>query len=135
MAIGLTRRLRRAGRIAVLLGAAGGAAALPPATGLADAGAGRAVYDRCLACHSEEHDRVGPRHCGLNGRPAGSLAGFDYSPAMKASGIVWDRRSLDAFIAAPVATVPGTTMTYDGIKDAGERAALIDYLLSIPPCN
>lgn len=93
-----------------------------------DPARGEAVYARCFACHSLDADRTGPRHCGLLGRRAGSVPGFDYSPAMRASGIVWDAKSLDRFLADPVGTVPGTSMGYAGIKDARERADLIAYL-------
>jgi cytochrome c len=47
---------------------------------------------------------------------------------MKRSGIVWNERTLDRFLAAPTKVVPGTTMTYAGVPDAKERAALIQYL-------
>ena len=104
--------------------AAAPAAALPAG----DAARGEAVYARCFACHSLDADRTGPRHCGLLGRRAGSVPGFDYSPAMRASGIVWNAKSLDRFLADPVGTVPGTSMGYAGIKDARERADLIAYL-------
>lgn len=90
--------------------------------------AGEAVYARCLACHALAYDRTGPRHCGLFGRRAGSVPGFDYSPAMKRSGIVWNEKTLDRFIANPGLTVPGTSMGYAGVKDKKERADLIAYL-------
>lgn len=90
--------------------------------------AGEAVYSRCLACHSIEVNRTGPRHCGLVGRRAGSVSGFDYSPAMKRSKLVWDAKTLDRFLADPMKTVPGTTMTYAGVAQANERADLIAYL-------
>ena len=88
------------------------------------------IYARCAACHALAYDRVGPRHCGLLGRKAGSVPGFDYSPAMKRSGIVWNAKTLDRFLAAPLERVPGTSMTYAGIPDARERADLIAYLAS-----
>lgn len=90
--------------------------------------AGEALYARCAACHALAYDRVGPRHCGLLGRRAGSVSGFDYSPAMKKSRLVWDEKTLDRFLADPPRTVPGTTMTYAGIPDARDRADLIAYL-------
>ena len=93
-----------------------------------DAKAGEAIYERCAACHSLAQDRTGPRHCGLIGRRAGSVPGFDYSPAMKRSGIVWSEATLDRFLANPAATVPGTAMGYDGVKDRKERADLVAYL-------
>jgi len=103
-------------------------AAVAPAAAAPDPGRGEQIYGRCLACHALAYDRVGPRHCALIGRPAGSVPGFVYSPAMKRSGIVWTARSLDRFLAAPMQAMPGTAMTYDGITDAAERADLIAYL-------
>jgi len=90
--------------------------------------AGEAVYSRCLACHVLTYDRVGPRHCGLFGRRAGSVPGFEYSDAMKRSKIVWNEKTLDRFLADPLKTVPGTKMGYAGVKDPQERADLIAYL-------
>lgn len=118
------RRAHGAGSalVALALGWPGAAAAAP------DLRHGEDVYVRCQACHALATDRVGPRHCGLFGRRAGSVPGYGYSPAMKASGITWDERSLDRFLAAPLRVVPGTTMTYDGVTDARDRADLIAYL-------
>jgi cytochrome c len=105
----------------VAAGAAGAAGRVDPA-------AGEAVYARCQGCHALAQDRTGPHHCGLFGRRAGSVAGFAYSPAMQASNIVWTGKTLDLFLKDPRRLVPGTSMGYDGVKDAGERAALIAYL-------
>lgn len=93
-----------------------------------DPKAGEALYPRCLACHALAYDRVGPRHCGLIGRRAGSVPGFEYSPAMKRSKLAWTKENLERFLADPVGTVPGTTMTYAGVPDPKERADLIAYL-------
>ncbi|WP_443083457.1 c-type cytochrome [Variovorax sp. PBL-E5] len=98
------------------------------ALGPADAVRGEQVYARCQACHALAVDRVGPHHCGLFGRLAGSVPGFAYSPAMKNSHIVWNDKTLDRFLAKPLAMVPGTAMTYDGVPDPQERADLIAYL-------
>ena len=112
--------------LAVLLLAA---SAIHPAEAAdGDAAHGEAIYQRCLACHSLEHDRVGPRHCGLFGRKAGSVAGYAYSSAMKKYGVVWNEETLDTFIENPLKTVPGTKMGYAGVKDPQERADLIAYL-------
>ena len=94
----------------------------------ASVAAGKVVYERCLACHALAYDRTGPRHCGLFGRRAGSLAGFPYSPAMRRSRIVWNQETLNLFLADPLKTVPGTSMGYAGVKDDAERADLIAYL-------
>ena len=103
-----------------------------------DAVRGEQVYARCMACHALAYDRVGPRHCGLLGRRAGSVPGFAYSPAMKNSGLVWDEKTLNRFLAKPLAVVPGTAMTYDGVPDAHDRSDLIAYLKAAnnaPPCK
>lgn len=100
--------------------------------------AGEAIYARCAACHSLEHDRTGPHHCGLFGRPAGRVEGFAYSDAMKRSKIVWNEKTLDRFLTDPMKAVPGTSMGYSGIKDKQERTNLIAYLrqaTAMPPCT
>lgn len=117
---------------ALALSAAGAALAAP------DVLHGEQVYVRCMACHALAYDRVGPRHCGLLGRRAGSVPGFAYSRAMKDSRLTWDEKTLDWFLAQPLKAVPGTSMTYDGISDAKDRADLIAYLRhanSTPECQ
>ena len=102
-------------------GASSASAAGDPAKGLR-------IYARCGGCHAIDRNRVGPRHAGLLGRPAGSLADYAYSDAMRASGLVWDEASLDRFLSNPRELVPGTKMGVAGVKDAAERADLIAYL-------
>ncbi|NRF71289.1 c-type cytochrome [Aquincola sp. S2] len=102
--------------------------AVAPAGAAPDVRRGEQLYTRCLACHALAYDRVGPRHCGLFGRLAGSVPGFEYSTAMKNSKITWDEKTLDRFLAKPLAMVPGSTMTYDGVSEPTERADLIVYL-------
>lgn len=90
---------------------------------------GEQIYTRCAACHAIESNRTGPQHCGLFGRRAGTAPGYDtYSAAMRHSQIVWDERSLDVFLQAPMQAVPGTAMGYAGVKDPQERADLIAWL-------
>jgi len=103
-------------------------AALDAAAAAPSAARGEAIYARCAACHALAQNRVGPKHCGLIGRTSGSVPNFDYSPAMKSAHIVWNAQTLERFLADPLKMVPGTTMTYAGIPDAGERADLIAYL-------
>jgi cytochrome c len=105
-----------------------GAAAACGAWAAGDPAHGEEVYTRCLACHALASDRVGPRHCGLIGRRAGSVPGFVYSSAMKKSGLVWNEKALDRFLAKPMKVVPGTAMTYDGVADPKDRADLIAYI-------
>jgi len=121
-----------AASVAVVAVAAAASVAAVAADAAADPGAlqrGQQVYTRCAACHAIEGNRTGPQHCGLFGRRAGTAPGYDgYSPAMRASGIVWDARTLDRFLAAPTDVVRGTTMGYAGIHDPRERADLIAWL-------
>jgi cytochrome c len=93
-----------------------------------DAARGEQIYARCLGCHALASDRVGPRHCGVIGRRAASIADFDYSPAMKQSGLVWNEKSLNRFLTNPMRAVPGTSMTYAGVPVAADRDDLIAYL-------
>jgi len=99
-----------------------------PAAADGDAARGRQIYERCQGCHSIDRNRAGPRHRGLFGRRAGTVPGFEYSDAMRRSGIVWSAATLDRFLAAPLKFVPGTAMGFDGVKDPRERADLIAYL-------
>jgi cytochrome c len=103
-------------------------AALSPAAAAGDVTRGERIYERCVACHSLDRNRTGPKHCGLFGRRAGSVSDFEYSLAMRASGVVWNEKTLDRFLAAPTKVVPGTYMGYAGVDDARERADLIAYL-------
>ena len=89
---------------------------------------GEVLYGRCVACHALAYDRTGPRHCGLLGRKAGTVKGFEYSAAMKRSKLVWSTKTLDAFLASPFKFVPGTSMGYAGVTDPTERRDLIAYL-------
>ena len=93
-----------------------------------DPAKGEQVYHRCQGCHSIDRNRIGPMHKGLFGRPAGSVPGFDYSAAMKNSGIVWTAATLDLFLQGPRQMVPGTKMTFVGVPKAQDRADLIAYL-------
>jgi len=95
-----------------------------------DAARGRTVFARCAACHAVTPgtNRIGPSLAGVVGRKAGSVAGFNYSPAMKGSKVVWNARSLDTFLTRPSAIVPGTRMAFAGIANPADRANLIAYL-------
>jgi cytochrome c len=93
-----------------------------------------AAFKPCSVCHKvgpTDRSTLGPVLWGVGGRQAGSVAGFAYSPAMKASKISWTRANLTKFIANPAKTVPGTRMAYAGQKDAKAEAAVVDYLLSL----
>ncbi|HLZ05195.1 MAG TPA: cytochrome c family protein [Bradyrhizobium sp.] len=92
---------------------------------------GQKDFQACAPCHSLEPDRnmTGPSLGNIWGRKAGSLQSFErYSDALRSSGIIWDDRSLDAWLADPQQMVPGNEMPFQGIKDAGVRADLLAFL-------
>jgi cytochrome c len=74
----------------------------------------------------DEND-IGPRHCGVVGRRAGSVTDYAYSAALKQSAITWDDATLDRWLSNPSALVPGTKMFFK-IDDAQARADIIAYL-------
>lgn len=83
-----------------------------------DVAAGRHLFASCANCHAVgpgARHGFGPHLNGLAGRKAGSLAGYAYSPAMKASGLVWTPATLTAYLRDPGGLVPGTKMRYWGL--------------------
>ena len=122
--------------------AAGGPAevVLPPDWGTilptADLAAGEAAFARCQACHNIAAggpNQIGPNLYGVVGRAVASHAGFAYSDAMKGHVAVdptWSLDALDHFITAPQRYVPGTKMSFAGLRDTPTRVNLIAYLRS-----
>ncbi|HXX02837.1 MAG TPA: copper-containing nitrite reductase [Xanthobacteraceae bacterium] len=104
------------------------AGAISPGAG--DPEAGRLVFRKCQACHSMEPGKniLGPSLAGIIGRKAGSESGYAYSPAMKQANIVWDGKSLDAYLNDPQKLVPGNKMPFPGLKTEHDRADIIAYL-------
>ena len=111
-------------------------AALAPAAASAqtaggDPAKGSDVFqDRCTACHVLGRSAQGPDLDGVVGRKAASLPGFNYSAALKASGLTWTRDELDKFLAGPARLVPGTSMRAM-VADPAERRDLVAYLASL----
>lgn len=96
-----------------------------------DASRGRQVYAQCSACHKQDKSGtsgIGPNLYRVIGRRSGKLKGFAYSPAMVTANRLWNARSLDAYLAAPAAAMPGNRMPYAGLRNPRDRADLIAYL-------
>jgi len=107
---------------------------LQPVQAAGDAAAGKPVFAaQCSICHSPQQGRnmVGPSLFGVVGRKSASEAGYNYSPPFKALGVTWDEATLDKYLAGPREMVPGTKMTYGGLKDDTKRANLIAYLATL----
>jgi cytochrome c len=87
----------------------------------------------CAGCHSTQAGKTafGPGLAGVGGRRAGTLAGYAYSPALKASGLTWNAKTLDRWLADPKKTVPGTKMPFNGIQDRKAREQVIAYLMTL----
>ena len=108
-------------------------AALPAPYNAADLSHGEALFGVCRACHTVTYgvaNMTGPNLHGVIGRPAGSEAGYAYSPALKAAGFVWDAQKIDVWLAEPRTFLPGTKMTFPGLKDAKDRTDVIAYLMT-----
>ena len=93
-----------------------------------------AFNNSCRTCHSakEGDNRLGPSLHGVVGRKAGTAAGYKFSASMQGSNIVWDEKTLDAFITNPDQVVNGSAMKpFGGIADADQRGQIIAYLKSI----
>jgi cytochrome c len=96
-----------------------------------DAAAGEKVFAQCRACHQvgpAAKNAVGPVLNGLFGRKAGTVEGYNYSPANKNSGLTWDEATFRDYIKDPRAKIPGTKMVYAGLKDEQRINDLIAYL-------
>ena len=96
-----------------------------------DAAAGEKVFLQCKVCHQigeGAKNSVGPVLNGVVGRPAGTFAGYSYSDANKTSGLTWDEATLTDYLKNPRAKVPGTKMTFAGLKKDEDIANVIAYL-------
>ena len=98
----------------------------------ADPARGELLGLACAACHTFQAGGktiIGPNLHGVFARSAAALPDFEYSAALRSSGLVWTPRSVDAWLADPGRFVAGTTMTFTGYRSADDRRDLIAYLL------
>ena len=108
----------------MMVAAAGGALAQ-------DLAAGENSFKKCLPCHSVGEDaknKVGPVLNGLDGRKSGTIEGYNYTEANKNSGITWDEATFREYIKDPKAKIPGTKMTFPGLKDPKQIDDIVAYL-------
>ena len=91
-----------------------------------------AAFNTCRSCHSTEPGKnmVGPSLAGIVGSKAGDVPGYPFSPALKASGIVWTPEKLDQWLQGPMKMVPGTKMVI-AVSDPAARKAIVDYLKTL----
>ena len=112
-------------RVAALLLAVASPVGTAAAAG--DADRGEALYQGCQDCHTLDKNDVGPRHRGVFGRKAGSIADYNYSEGLKRSGVVWDEANLDKWLTDPQAFIPDAKMFYH-LSEAQDRADVIVFL-------
>jgi cytochrome c len=96
-----------------------------------DAASGEKIFFQCKACHQigqNAKNAVGPVLNGLFGRKAAMIEGFSYSSANKNSGITWDEATFREYIRDPKAKIPGTKMTFPGLKDPKQIDDIVAYL-------
>jgi cytochrome c len=97
----------------------------------ADAGTGKDVFERrCSGCHAADTSKEGPLLRGVVGRKAGTVSGFQYSDALRASGVTWNEGLLMKWLENPDAMVKGTDMEFK-VSKAEEREAVVAYLKSL----
>ena len=100
----------------------------------ADAVFGQRIFRQCAVCHEAAKGtghRQGPNLWNIMGAEAGRHADFNYSRALKSSGVVWDEEMLDAYIADPMGTIPGTRMGYHGGATEADRRDIIAFLSTL----
>lgn len=92
---------------------------------------GRLAFVRCVACHTsgaDEPHKLGPNLHRIIGTRAAQVSDFDYSDALRSSGLTWNKDTLRRWIEDPAVLVPGTSMVYINTLSAAEVEALIVYL-------
>ena len=98
---------------------------------LTSAADGAKVFKKCVACHSIAQgggNKIGPALWGVLGRQSGSVEGYKYSKAMAAHGKTWSFEEMNGFLTKPKDWIKGTKMSFIGLKNEKERAAVILYL-------
>lgn len=100
----------------------------------ADAAHGKVLFQRCAICHRTDKgggNGLGPNLFGVTNRKAASAAGFNYSAALKNSGLTWTAANLTKWVAHPSALVPGNRMAFAGLNDPAQQADVVAYLATL----
>ncbi len=99
-----------------------------------DAARGATLFQACTVCHSikaGEH-LTGPSLANIWQHRAGTVPGFHrYSNAMQSAKLVWSDDTLDRWLRDPNALMPGTSMTFQGLRDGKDRRDVIAYLKAV----
>jgi cytochrome c len=113
--------------------AAGAVFAISSLAQAADVEAGKTVFKKCMACHSDQAgvNKVGPSLFGVVGRPSGSIAGYKYSEPMTNAKLTWDTATLDKWLTKPSELVKGTKMVFPGLPNQADRDNVIAYLTTL----
>lgn len=105
-----------------------------PAYAAGDAAKGEKIAKKCKACHSLDEggkNGLGPNLYGVLGRAAGSVEGYKYSAVLADGAIVWTEPMFSDFVLKPKKAVPGTKMSFKGIKKATQREDLLAYFQTL----
>lgn len=94
----------------------------------ADTQNGQALFQACVACHTEKPDAVGPSLRGVFGRKSAERDDFRYSNAMKGANLTWDEANLRAYIENPQAKIPGNRMPFGGLNAGKDVDDIVAYL-------
>ena len=104
-----------------------------PSTTAAAAVTAPPAFALCRACHSTEagENGIGPSLAGVFGAKSAHVSSFDYSEAMEGAGLTWNEATLNRYLENPTGVVPGTTMSFAGVRNEAQRKAIVDYLKTL----
>lgn len=108
-------------------------ASYPAPYNTADLANGKAKFALCQSCHTIAAggaNMTGPNLHGVFGKPAAANPDFKYSDALKNAGFIWDGDKLNQWLEKPQTFLPGTKMSFAGLKDAKDRTDLIAYVMA-----
>jgi cytochrome c len=114
-------------RVLIVAASLAGLSSLTPAIAV-DLARGAQLFQTCSACHNVLGTGIGPDLAGIYGRKAAMTPGFDYSEALRSSGVTWTEANLRAFITNPQEFIKGTRMTFPGYSNPADVEDVIAFL-------